>query len=212
MCISLANQSFEECLRAVGKVKFAELRIDLLDITEEQLKTLCSIKHQTIATCRPGKYENDKRKELLKLAMDAGAGYVDIEYESTTEYREELVHYAKSCNAIVIISYHNFETTPSKEELNAIIAQSKAWGADKVKLATMANNAQDNARILSLYEEHSNIIAFCMGKQGVVTRVAAPSLGADFTFVAYSRKDATAPGQLSVGEMIDIYESMGMDY
>lgn len=212
MCISLASQSFEECMRAVGKVKFAELRIDLLNITEEQLKTLCSIKHLTIATCRPGKYDDNKRKELLKIAMDAGAGYVDIEYESTTEYREELVNYAKSRNAVVIISYHNFDTTPPKEELNAIIAQSIAWGADKVKLATMANNAQDNARILSLYAEHSDIIAFCMGKQGVITRVAAPALGADFTFVAYSRKDATAPGQLTIGEMIDLYESIGIDY
>lgn len=212
MCISLASQSFEECMRAVGKVKFAELRIDSLDITEEQLKTLCSIKHQTIATCRPGKYDNDKRKELLKLAMDAGAGYVDIEYESATEYREELVHYAKSNDTLVIISYHNFDTTPSKEELNAIIAQSKDWGADKVKLATMANNTQDNARILSLYADHTNIIAFCMGELGIITRVAAPTLGSDFTFVAYSKKDATAPGQLSLGEMIDIYESLGIDY
>lgn len=212
MCISLATQSFEECMRVIGKVKFAELRIDALDITEEQLKTLCSIKHQTIATCRPGKYDNDKRKELLKLAMDAGAGYIDIEYESAPEYRDELVHYAKSNDTLVIISYHNFDTTPSKEELNAIIAQSKAWGANKVKLATMANNTQDNARMLSLYAEHSNIIAFCMGEQGIVTRVAAPALGADFTFVAYSRKDATAPGQLSLGEMIDIYESLGIEY
>jgi len=212
MCISLATQSFEECMRVIGKVKFAELRIDSLNITEEQLKTLCSVKRQTIATCRTGKYDNDKRKELLKIAMDAGAGYIDIEYESTAEYREELVHYAKSGNTAVIISYHNYDTTPSKEELNKIIAQSKEWGADKVKLATMATNSQDNARILSLYAEHTNIIAFCMGELGIITRVAAPALGAHFTFVAYSKKDATAPGQLSLGEMIDVYESLGIDY
>jgi len=96
--------------------------------------------------------------------------------------------------------------------LAQIIDNSRKWGADKVKIATMANNAKDNALILSLYAEYDNLIAFCMGKLGMITRVAAPVLGADFTFVAYSKKEATAPGQLTVGEMIDVYESLDIDY
>jgi 3-dehydroquinate dehydratase type I len=159
------------------------------------------MKRDTIATCRPGKYDDAQRKAFLKMAMDAGAGYIDIEYESDPAYREELVSYAKSHGVRVIISYHNFDKTPAKSELIDIIEKSKAMQADRIKIATLANTPKDNSRILSLYDEYDNLIAFCMGKTGKITRVAAPLLGADFTFVAYNAKEATAPGQLTLEDM-----------
>jgi 3-dehydroquinate dehydratase len=36
-----------------------------------------------------------------------------------------------------------------------------------------------------------------MGEQGVITRIAAPLLGAEFTFAAPEGKPGTAPGQIS---------------
>ena len=45
-----------------------------------------------------------------------------------------------------------------------------------------------------------------MGKPGKITRIAAPFLGAPFTYAAWNEKLATAPGQLTVDELMDIYD------
>ena len=175
-------------------------------MTESQLEALCAMKKKSIATCRPGALNDEKRMALLKLAMDSGVGYIDIEYEAPEQYRKELVGYAREKNVVVILSYHNFEGTPDKHELEHIIGQSLSMGADRVKLATFANSKSDNSRILSLYETHSNLIAFCMGQIGTITRVAAPFLGSEFTYAAISKTLATAPGQLTSDDFLEIYD------
>ena len=212
ICVSLASMSFDECFKAIKKAPFVELRLDLLDITEEQLKTLVSIKSKTIATCRPCKKTDPERIQLLKKAIDYGTGYIDIEYEAYEKYREELVNYAHAKGKLVIISYHNWQTTPSRKELDKIIKNSRKWKADRVKIATTANSKDDSIRIMSLYEEYKDIIAFCMGKIGTITRIAAPLFGSDFTFAACNSKLATAPGHLTVEELMEIYEYMDVDY
>jgi 3-dehydroquinate dehydratase len=206
ICVSLAGLSFQECVKAISRTEFAEIRIDQLDFSDDQFRGLFAIKSNTVATCRPENIDTDRRLELLKAAIEAGAGYVDVEYESDDAYRQELVAFAKANNSRVIISYHNFEETPTAAELDEIITQSFDWGADRVKLAVMAQTPADCARIMGLYDNYSNLIAFCMGDIGAITRVAAPLLGADFTFAAYNRAKATAPGQLTVEEFRDIYE------
>jgi len=206
ICISLAGITFQECIKIIGKSDFAEIRIDQLSLSESQLEALCAMKKNTIATCRPGALTDEKRMSLLKLAMDSGVGYIDIEYEAPEKYRQELVAYARVKDVVVILSYHNFETTPEKHELEHIIDQSLSMGADRVKLATFANSKSDNSRILSLYETHSNLIAFCMGHTGMITRVAAPFLGSEFTYAAVSKTLATAPGQLTSDDFLEIYD------
>ena len=208
ICVSLANINFQECIKAIGKAEFAEIRIDLLDLSEEQLKSLCSLKKKTIATCRRGKFDDPRRLELLKLAIDSGAGYIDIEYEAKPAYRRELINYARGKDVFVIISYHDFDRTPTTRDLINIIQQSFKWGANRAKITTMAKTPADCSRIMSLYEKNKNLIAFCMGQMGTITRVAAPLLGAEFTYAALEPKLATAPGQLVVDEMLDIYKMM----
>jgi 3-dehydroquinate dehydratase type I len=205
ICVSLAGISFQECVKLISKTEFAEIRIDQLNLSDEQFSSLFAMKKKTIATCRPGK-DNDQRLALLKLAIESGAGYVDIEYESDDTFRKELLNYAHSHNTIAIISYHNFDSTPGSKELNAIIEQSFNWGADRVKITTTAQSQADCARVMALYENHKNIIAFCMGKTGSITRVAAPLLGADFTYASINKALATAPGQITVDGLIDIYD------
>jgi len=107
ICVSLANIDFQECMKAINKAEYAEVRIDQLDLSEEQLKSLFSIKKKSIATCRPGKFDDDKRLELLKLSIDSGAGYIDIEYEAKASYRKELIDHARANHVFIIISYHN---------------------------------------------------------------------------------------------------------
>ena len=44
-----------------------------------------------------------------------------------------------------------------------------------------------------------------MGDKGMITRVASVPLGAEFTFASSSAGESTAPGQLTVKELTEIY-------
>ena len=207
ICVSLAGLTYQECLTAIDRCEFAEVRIDLLDIRTDQFRDIFSAKNCIIATCRKSltNNKNNNRTGLLKMAILSGAKYVDIEYDAETDIREEVTEFAHSHNCLVILSYHNYEQTPPKDQLELIIKQSRQWNADIVKIATTASNTKDCSVVMSLYSMFDKIIAFCMGDQGKITRIAAPFLGARFTYAALNNDLSTAPGQLTVDEMNRIY-------
>ena len=201
ICVSIGKMPFITCLKLVSMWDLVEIRLDLLELTPKDIDVLSMQCRQWIATCRPGSHTERERTVLLAAAIRAGATYVDIEYEAETEYRKTLVDLAKKKRCKVIISYHNFELTPDIETLNRIILASKEMGADCVKLAVTANSSKDCARIMSIYEHHDNMLAFAMGEAGKITRIAAPFLGAEFTFVSVDEANKTAPGQLTAVQM-----------
>ncbi|HPD96015.1 MAG TPA: type I 3-dehydroquinate dehydratase, partial [Tenuifilaceae bacterium] len=79
-------------------------------------------------------------------------------------------------------------------------------GADFAKVACMANSKDDSKRVVNLYSDFSNLIAFCMGKDGQITRVVAPFLGAPFTYASL-RGVKTAEGQIDA-EQLEILLNM----
>ncbi len=206
ICISLGNVDFITCLQLAVSTPLVEVRLDLMRLSTEQIEILAMQCRRWVATCRPGHYTERERTVQLSAAIRAGATYVDIEYEAEPEYRQTLTELAKRLHSKVIISYHNFESTLGIDTLNQIIGHSLDMGADLVKIAVTAHATSDCARILSLYEHHHRLIAFAMGKIGTVTRIAAPLLGAEFTFAAVDEKHLTAPGQLTASQMEVIYQ------
>ncbi len=196
---------FGTCLQLASAWPLVEIRLDLVKLDPEKIETLAMQCRQWIATCRPGNHTEHDRTVLLAAAIRAGATYVDIEYEAEPGYRQALMDLAKQCQCKVIISYHNFESTPDINTLNQIIRHSTVMGADCVKLAVTANSPADCARVMSLYSQHDRLVAFAMGEAGKITRVAAPFLGADFTFASIDEAHLTAPGQLTASQMEVIY-------
>jgi len=182
-----------------------EVRLDLLKPDPAKIELLAMQCRQWIATCRPGSLTEHDRTVCLAAAIRSGATYVDIEYEAEAAYRQPLVDLARQCRCKIIISYHNFESTPDSETLNLIVRRSTEMGADCVKIAVTANSSADCARIMSLYERHEHIVAFAMSDVGKITRVAAPFLGAGFTFASIDEAHLTAPGQLTASQMEVIY-------
>lgn len=212
ICVSLGNIGFNRCLELLLKVECAEIRLDLLDLTDEEVKLIFSEPCALVATCRPGRFTEEERIRLMLLAIHHGAKYVDVEYEADAKFLHIIKEHAKDRGVKLIISYHDFEATPAYESLEKIIEQSRLMGADIVKIATMAHSAADCASVLSLYRKNTDLIAFCMGKPGVITRVAAPLLGAEFTFAAFDESFATAPGQLTVEKMEKLYETLNPEH
>ena len=139
---------------------------------------------------------DEERKTLLKVAIENGAAYVDIEVESDPAFKADIVAFAKKHDCTVIVSYHNYVNTPSTAELIDVVQECKDSGAQLVKLATMVTEVQANARLLAVYDTDFPMLAIGMGRMGIITRLAATKLGAPFTFVSGDAIDETAPGQI----------------
>jgi 3-dehydroquinate dehydratase-1 len=230
ICVSLADLGFEECREILNKIEMAELRLDLLDFSIDQIQALFSHNQKffggsrgavfqksppvlLIATHRPTTISDDERKDILITAVEAGADYVDLESEADARFKHAVMKVCHRKNCKVIFSYHNYESTPSKAKLEKMIEACFAEGADIAKIACRVNDEADAARILSLYDrEHikeKQLVAIGMGEKGKITRLAAPLLGAPFTYACLSHSKETAPGQWDMKTLKDILDRIG---
>lgn len=200
ICVSIGNTSFEDALKILEEVRMAEIRIDLLDLMPNQLEMIFSSHSNLIATCRNGKYDDIQRSSLLARAIEAGAAWVDLEIETTTEWRKPLIDLARSKKCKLIVSWHCFGKTPDEKDMYRIVDSLYKSGADVAKIACLSNDRNDSIRILNLYSRYRNLVAIGMGKHGIITRIAAPSLGAPFTY-ASADSNEVAPGQIDYRRM-----------
>lgn len=204
ICVSLSHKSQIPVVIKSG-VELVELRLDLIREHPSHLYSLIPDKIRTIATFRPDGTSNEVRIEALRACMDMGASYVDMEFESAHDYLESLFDHVRIRDCEPILSYHNFETTPGREDLNSILSRCYQMGGVVAKIATMVNSDADLRNLLSLYEFPGRKVVLGMGAKGRITRVVSPYLGAEFTFASTEIGGETAPGQLTVQQLNDIY-------
>lgn len=196
ICVSLSNMGFEECMELAREEAFVEFRFDLLDLSPEQVSRLVSTAGRSIATFRPGTGDPDRRIQTMLAALEAGASYVDIELDAESRYRRELIRAARSLGRDVIISFHDFEGTPGFDRLKKIAASCRKAGADVVKIACQVNGTEDLQSLMGLYRESGRKVVIGMGEKGIITRIAAPFMGAEFTYASPAKGRETAPGQI----------------
>jgi 3-dehydroquinate dehydratase len=183
ICVSVANiAGLKEAVESGAAL--LELRLDLIGEHPSKLFPLISGDMKNIVTCRPGGYSQSERLELLRTGMKLGADYVDIEIETPVSDLELLLGTARETGTEVIISYHNFERTADREDLESIM--------------------------IACYEKGGDLpgkkVILGMGTRGRITRVMGPYLGAEFTFASTLGSGETAPGQLSFKQLNDIYK------
>jgi 3-dehydroquinate dehydratase type I len=208
ICVSISDP--RQILPVVkAGAELLEFRLDLMDSSPEALFSLIPEGVKIVATCRPGRMGEKERALLLKDAVKLGAAYVDLEIESTPRFSDALVERATAYRSEVIFSYHDFEATPGREALQSILEQCFERGAAVAKVATQVNSASDVTHLMSLYELPGRKVVLGMGPKGRITRIAAPYLGAEFTFVSPGTGDETAPGQLTLDQIRTIYKLIG---
>lgn len=201
ICVSLAEPTAAACLRALEGVELAEIRLDKMRIGPAGVRQIFSRHRRLIATCRPGGLPEEKRRRLLLTAVDAGAAFVDIEIEAEAHFRERLARAAHARNCRVIVSYHDFQKTPARAELEDIVSRAFASGADIAKIACRVRERRDNARLLALLDLGPPLIIVGMGKRGRLTRIAAPFLGSLFTYATLGEGRETAEGQMDAASL-----------
>ena len=210
ICVPLAEPTPEQArsalVNAARRADLVELRLDQLDQPPDSdaLKSMLSDRPcPVIVTNRPqsegGRHDwpDDVRIEALQAAIELRAEYVDIELERA----DRLV---RRPDTKLIVSYHHFESTP--RNLTDIYAQIVRAGADVVKLATLATSILDNLRMFEVLR-HAALpcIGLCMGPLGTISRVLGHKFGSLLTYAPADPEKGTAPGQISLDDIIGVY-------
>jgi 3-dehydroquinate dehydratase-1 len=208
ICVSLKETDPEILFQVLERIEFAEIRLDGLDASVAGVRDIFARHNNLIATCRPGPRNNKERKVLLSAAIMAGAAYVDIEVENDDSFKNAVIDQARRQGCKVIVSYHNFERTPDRLELEQIVDKCFVTGADIVKIACLVRSAKDNARILGILSDDRPLVVVGMGRLGKITRIAGPFLGSPFTYASFEEGKETAEGQINHMKVAEISERL----
>ncbi|MFH2068814.1 MAG: type I 3-dehydroquinate dehydratase [Candidatus Omnitrophota bacterium] len=128
--------------------------------------------------------------EALITLVDA----VDVEIGSPIAGK--VARLARKAKKPVIGSYHNFRRIPSDSTLYEKIGRAKNLGADIFKIAALTERPKDTIRLLlfcNLFSRSHLICAIGVGKEGALSRIAAPLFGSVLAYASLSAK--TASGQ-----------------
>ena len=192
---------------------FVELRYDFLkpDDLVAAISSAAEFKAKAVFTLRStaqgGKFAGSEHERLawLRRMAEQMPMLLDIELETLRE-NDDLADFLESQRTPVLVSWHDFNSTPSSDELADILAEMRVY-SNYVKIVTTAKQTDDALRLLDLYEDTIglNAVIFAMGTEGVISRVLCTIVGnAPFTYA--SLDNAVAPGQLTVKDMRKLYE------
>jgi 3-dehydroquinate dehydratase type I len=205
ICVSAASRAgLDDAIKSGAEL--IELRLDLIREHPARLFPLIPGNVLSIVTCRHGVYEDFERVVLLKSGIELGATYVDVELETPDDYLREISSIAGKAGTKVIVSYHNFERTADREDLESVMIACYEKGGDIAKISTQVNAPEDIRNLLSLYDLPGKKVILGMGKLGRITRLVGPYLGAEFTFASSGVGGETASGQFTVKQMNEIYK------
>jgi len=227
ICVSLAAKTPSEIPVMIRRAEEAEadlieIRLDYLNIDlsgamkiledfvrEASIPMIATNRQYEQGGLRP--QDEDGRIQILIQAAEAGFRYVDVEL--TTAKLGSVVKKIRSYGAKPMISFHDFEKTPSFQDMEKIIRSEIDAEAEICKLITTARNVEDNFKCLLLARKISRsakIVCFAMGRKGLISRVLSPVFGGYFTFASLSSGAKTAPGQLSIDDLKSLYVKLGV--
>lgn len=147
----------------------------------------------TIATIRTqadgGEWSGSdtERMELFAAVLPHVDG-IDIEVTSDALHHL-VIDEAKAGGVVVIVSHHDFASTPPAGTLADIAHRARDLGADFVKISVMANSVADLATMAAFTLDHSDLglITISMGAEGTASRVFLPLLGSRLTYASTSQ-------------------------
>lgn len=188
--------------RAAEVADIAELRLDLMvefDLPDLLAGRPCPV----IVTYRPvregGRYGGPEAERIavLKEAVHLGAEYIDVELDCA-----DLIGDRGATR--LIISRHDFERMPADPA--GLWRQIRDTGADVVKIAGRAAQANNCVALLeTLARADVPTIAIAMGEAGLPSRVLALKSEACLLIFCAADDGGTAPGQLTVDELVGDY-------
>ena len=213
ICVSVMPRTVEE--GAVLQARAVQKEADLLEIRLDRLgpsadlKALNTIRNiPKIAAARQlsqgGEFRGTEEERFRTLLNAAEAGFDYIDLEESAEGLDPKIKAIRTTGSKVIISHHNFKSTPPVTELEKIRRRITKYTPDICKVVTTATSNQDNLVTLSFLQRSPRdlkMVCFAMGEEGKVSRVVSPMFGAHFTMAAIEAGGETAPGQLTIDDL-----------
>lgn len=227
VCVPIAVRDIEVALRDAFAAQelgaeIVEFRVDgfesatLLDDIAALVSRSCL---PCILTCRSsregGAHAGDDEERLAvirRCCADAKPGehpprYLDFELASLADIGGEsaLAQVCPDSGATgTIISMHDFEGRPA--DFSRRVRGMRESRAEVLKVAIRARSIRDNLELFELLAERDRpTIALGIGEFGLMSRVLAPKFGGFLTFASLRRQSATAPGQPTVDELLNLY-------
>ena len=225
ICVPLVGETHAQLKEEAEFLKTIDLdlvewRVDFFDKVEEieqvkkalvEIRTLLP-NTPLIFTFRSHKEGGNKEIstsfyfQLNKTTAETGmVDIIDVELFHDEQEVLAIIEKAHAKNVFVIISNHDFEKTPTKEEIISRLRKAQALGGDIPKIAVMPTSAADVLTLLdatnTMKEQYADrpFITMSMAGRGVISRLAGEVFGSAVTFGA--AKKASAPGQVNVKEL-----------
>ncbi|WP_335999915.1 type I 3-dehydroquinate dehydratase [Halorientalis halophila] len=130
---------------------------------------------------------------------------VDVELQTAADGDGDLViEHAREHDAAVIVSTHDFATTPDPPKLRQLLDRACDYG-DVGKLAVTARSPDDVLELLAATRASvaggDRVATMAMGEPGRHSRVVAPLYGSKIGYAPVDPADATAPGQYDLATL-----------
>lgn len=230
ICVPIVGKTYEEIVgqaKEIAKEKpdCIELRIDWYEHVFDK-KSVCNLLKDIrkaignvvlLFTFRSAKEGGEKNitvsqyTDLCTWACESGfIDLLDVEAYMQVGLLNKLTEMAHKNQVYVIGSNHDFDKTPSEEELKNRLRHIDGMGADIPKLAVMPVKERDVLNLLSAtlaYHENGGkkpIITMSMKGMGGISRLAGGLVGSAMTFATVG--NASAPGQIPIKQVQSILE------
>lgn len=174
----------------------------------EKLGQICSSSKKILYTIRTSKEGGEadlsdfEYEKLIHRLIDL-KGLVDIEVSRLKNF-ETIPNLEKA-----VLSYHNFEKTPS--DLEEIWSSMEKYHPYIQKIAVMPQAKEDVLRLMQSCCSHktqSKKIAISMSQIGKISRIIGDVFESDYTFA--SLYTSSAPGQVSIDNLVDIMSKLAL--
>jgi 3-dehydroquinate dehydratase/shikimate dehydrogenase len=214
ICISLCAKTADDLFAKIAAAKLLadviELRFDCLnpDQVDHVIENLPPIDKTYLLTYRPSEQGGmrvlplNARLMFWKKVLPALEGrdiLIDLEADINFPLPFDETR--------VIRSAHFFNDPPS--DLRPTFFDLADLGEGIVKIAATANDITDTLPAWRLIEiaakEERLVIPIAMGEAGKLTRILGPAHGAYMTYAALDADEATAPGQITAADLIDVF-------
>ena len=195
----------DRALRIRKPPDFFELRLDSLGepVDEEKLSRLRAPLIITARDPREGGANNlsiQKRRKLLRRFLPHAA-FLDIELRSARTLRS-IVDIVHKRNVRLLLSFHDFNSTPSLGSLRAMARKAKSLGAAVFKVATRTDTPEQLARLLAFISDADvdlPLSVMGIGKLGRQSRHELMRRGSILNYAHLGRASMT--GQPSLEDM-----------
>ncbi|MFD7653490.1 type I 3-dehydroquinate dehydratase [Actinosynnema sp. NPDC059797] len=219
VAVSFDDQDVERAAEEAraARVDVAEIRVDRFADTgtAHVLRQVEAFKGlPTLATARSraeGGFWRGTEEERLDLfrAVTPHVDAVDVELSSRA-ILDEVVATAREHDVLAVVSFHDFDRTPSLDDLRTTVRDARAAGADVVKISTMARSRDDLKRLATVLLEGDDLIVIGMGEVGTASRIFFPALGSKITYTFLGA--APTSGQLDHAETSRLMRLFHPDY